>query len=124
VKENGINSTTDALISSLPNSTLSKNYFATLNKASYGQGKNQSMTVQFTKAGNYLALLLISPTGEKHILICKFFFIASINQFQQLSLVSGLPSPFTFPLTAFIITSFSSKVYNSAISPDDNKSFI
>ncbi len=124
VNEYGINFSTEVLTDYSPKSKGSKNDLATLYNASAGHGWNQSMTVQLTKAGNYLALLLISPTGEKHIDICKFFLILSTNQFQQFSLVSGLPSPLTFPLTLFIIASFSSNVYKSAISPEDNKSFI
>jgi len=41
--------------------------------ASSGQGKNQSIVVQFTKPGNVLIRLLkLSPTGEKHKTRCKF----------------------------------------------------
>jgi len=47
-----------------------------------------------------------------------------MNQFQQFSLVSGFPSPFTFGLAALIWSSFSSDVYNSAISPDASKSLM
>jgi hypothetical protein len=46
------------LIDSSPKSYFYKNLVATFNKASFGQGKNQSITVLFTKAGNCLALLL------------------------------------------------------------------
>lgn len=43
-------------------------------KASYGQGKNQSIVVQFTKVGNVLSLLLkSSPTGDMHITMCRLF---------------------------------------------------
>jgi hypothetical protein len=81
-----------------PKSTDSKKFLETLKRASYGHSWNQSMTVQLTKAGNYLTLLLISPTGEKQRAMCKFFLIASTNQFQQLSRVSNLPSALTFGL--------------------------
>jgi hypothetical protein len=56
--------------------------------------------------------------------MCRFFLIESTNHYQQFSLVSGNPSPFTLALTLLIIASFSSKVYKSAISPEDNKSLI
>ena len=83
------------------------------------------MTVQLTNAGNYLALLLKeSPTGEKQRAICKFCLTLSMKKFQQLSLESTLPSAFTLGLTLLMMTSFSSDVYNSATSPDDNKSLI
>ena len=103
---------------SSPKSSSSKNLFATFNKASLGQGKNQSMTVELTKAGNCLALLLkLSPTGEKQSDICNFCLTLSMYQFQQLplSLESTLPSLLTLFLTALIISSFSSEVYNYAI---------
>lgn len=36
-------------------------------KASWGQGWNQSMAVQFTRAGNFRARVRnVNPTGEKH----------------------------------------------------------
>lgn len=42
--------------------------------ASSGQGKNQSIVVQFTKVGNVLNLLLKSyPTGDIQITIWRFF---------------------------------------------------
>lgn len=47
-----------------------------------------------------------------------------MNQPQQFSLVSGLPSALHFGLAALIYNSFSSEVYNSAISPDASKSLI
>jgi len=51
-----------------PRSYSSKNLLATFNKASLGQGKNQSITVLLMRAGNCLALLLKDyPTGEKQI---------------------------------------------------------
>ena len=50
---------------------------ATLKRASIGQGWNQSITVQFTRAGNFRARLRIaSPTGLKHKTTCKFFLIS------------------------------------------------
>ena len=43
-------------------------------RASYGQGKNQSIVVQFTNVGNVLSLLLkSSPTGDMQITMCKLF---------------------------------------------------
>lgn len=42
-----------------PRSTFAMNLFPTENRASWGQGWNQSITVQFTMAGNFLALVLI-----------------------------------------------------------------
>jgi len=43
-------------------------------KASSGQGKNQSIVVQFTNPGKVLILFLKdSPTGEKHKTMCKFY---------------------------------------------------
>ena len=92
-----------------PKSYYSKNLLATFIKASFGQGKNQSITVLLTKAGNCLALLLNdSPTGEKQIDICNFCLTLSIYQFQQfvLSLESILPSDLTLPRTALMISSF------------------
>lgn len=41
-----------------PRSSSSKNLVATFKRASFGHGKNQSITVLLTKAGNCLALLL------------------------------------------------------------------
>ncbi len=42
-------------------------------KASAGQGRNQSMVVQFTSPGKVLILFLkVSPTGEKQSTICRF----------------------------------------------------
>lgn len=101
------------LSASSPNSYSSKNLEATFNKASLGHGKNQSMTVELTRAGNCLALLLrLSPTGEKHRDMCSFCFTLSIYQFQQLvlSLESTFPSLFTLFLTELMIYSFSSDV--------------
>jgi hypothetical protein len=83
------------------------------------------MTVLFTSAGNFLALYLKeSPTGEKHKLICKFFLVLSMNHCQQLSRVSTMPSALTLDRTLFIMPSFSSEVYKSAISPEASKSLI
>ena len=43
-------------------------------KASLGQGKNQSIVVQFTNPGKVLSLLLkSSPTGENARRRCRFF---------------------------------------------------
>lgn len=115
------------LTASSPKSSSSKNLVATFSKASLGQGKNQSITVLLTKAGNCLALLLSDyPTGEKQILIWSFCLTLSMYQFQQLvlSLESTFPSDFIFPLIALIISSFYSDVYNSAISPEASKSLI
>ena len=112
---------------SSPRSSSSKNFVATLNKASLGQGKYQSIMVLLTRAGNCLALLLKDyPTGEKQIDMWSFCFTLSIYQFQQLLLSreSTFPSDLTLPLTALIIYSFSSEVYNSAISPEANKSLM
>ncbi len=88
---------------------------ATLKRASFGHGKNQSITVLLTSAGNCLALLLKDyPTGEKQIDMWSFCLTLSIYQFQQfvLSLESILPSDLTLGLTAFTISSFSSEVYS------------
>lgn len=117
-KEDGINATIALRTASSPRSSSYKNLVATLNKASLGQGKNQSITVLLTRAGNWRALLLSDyPTGEKHIDICNFCLTLSIYQFQQfaLSLESIFPSDFTLGLTVLIIYYFSSEVYNSAI---------
>ena len=65
-------------------SSPSYNYYnlflATSCKAYFGHGKNQSIIVQLTKAGNCLALLLrASPTGEKHKDICNLALTLSIK---------------------------------------------
>ena len=74
-----MNLTIFSLTSSEFKSISFKKLSATDNNASYGHGWNQSITVQLTNAGNYLALLLkLSPTGEKHNAICKFYFTLSI----------------------------------------------
>jgi hypothetical protein len=66
--EIGMNLMIAYLIAFSPRSSSSRNLVATFNKASFGQGKNQSMTVLFTRAGNCLALLLRDyPTGEKQM---------------------------------------------------------
>lgn len=68
--EQGMNSTIAFLYSSVPKSNSFVNFQATDKRAVNGQGQNQSITVQFTRAGNFLALCLkFSPTGEKHIAI-------------------------------------------------------
>jgi hypothetical protein len=126
-KDTGMKFIIAFLVAYSPKSYYYKNLVATLVKASLGHGKNQSITVLLTKAGNCLALLLNdSPTGEKQMDICNFCFTLSIYQFQQLvlSLESIFPYDLTFPLTALIIYYFSSEVYNSAIYPEASKSFI
>lgn len=106
-------------------STSDKNFFATSNSASSGQGWNQSITVQLIIAGNLVALYLKrSPTGEKQRDICKFLFTLSMKNFQQLSFESKIPSPLTAGLIAFTIESTSSKGNKSGISPEDNRSLI
>lgn len=66
-KDVGMNDTTPSLTFSSPRSSFSRKRVATFKRASLGQGKNQSITVLLTKAGNCLALLLRDyPTGEKH----------------------------------------------------------
>lgn len=97
------------LTASSPKSSYYKNLVATLNKASFGQGKNQSMIVLLTKAGNCLALLLRDyPTGEKQIDIWSLCLTLSMYQFQQLvlSLESTFPSDLTLGLTLLIIYYF------------------
>lgn len=126
-KEMGMKLMIDFLEASSPKSYYSRKRVATLSKASLGQGKNQSMTVELTKAGNCLALLLkLSPTGEKQRAICNFCLTLSIYQFQQLvlSLESTFPSFLTFPLTELMISSFSSEVYSSAIYPEARRSLM
>jgi len=74
-----MNLTIANLTSSVPNSNSFKKFSATEYNASYGHGWNQSITVQLINPGNFLALTLKSPTGEKHNAICKFFFTLSMK---------------------------------------------
>ena len=92
--EIGMNLMMAYLILFYPRSYSYKNLLATFKRASLGHGKNQSMTVLLTSAGNCLALLLSDyPTGEKQIDMCNFCLTFYIYQFQQfvLSLESIFP---------------------------------
>jgi len=85
------------------------NFRATDKRAVRGHGWNQSITVQFTIAGNFLALCLkFSPTGEKQIAMWRFFFTHPMKYFQQFSGLSMSPSPLTAGLMLFMIVSLSS----------------
>ena len=54
------------------NSSSATAFWPTLNRASSGQGWNQSMTVQFTRAGNLRQRLRkSSPTGEQQRIMCR-----------------------------------------------------
>lgn len=114
-KEIGMKLTMAFLIDSSPRSYSYRKRVATLNRASFGQGKYQSIIVLLTKAGNCLALLLKDyPTGEKQRDMCNFCLTLSIYQFQQLvlSLESIFPSSFTLLRIVLMISSFSSEVYS------------
>ena len=56
-----------------------RNRWPTLSNASSGQGWNQSITVELTKAGNFRdRFRKSSPTGEKQRTTCKFFRISEM----------------------------------------------
>lgn len=70
-----------------------KNLEDTLSRASLGHSINQSIVVQLTRAGNFLALILsVEPTGEKQRITFRFRLVLSIKNFQQFSRVSGIPA--------------------------------
>ena len=70
VKEKGRKRSIESRTS--PKSTSAMNLLPTLNSASKGQGWNQSMTVEFTMAGNFRARVRkASPTGEKANTTCR-----------------------------------------------------
>lgn len=60
--------------------------------------------VQFTKAGNLRDLTRSTdPTGEKHRTTFNCFLTRSMKNFQQFSLVSKIPAPFTLLHNAKLI---------------------
>ena len=53
------------------------------------------MQVQLIIAGNFLPLTLsVLPTGEKQRTTFNCFLTLSMKNFQQFSLVSGIPAPY------------------------------
>mmetsp|Transcript_146757 Transcript_146757/g.471077 ORF Transcript_146757/g.471077 Transcript_146757/m.471077 type:complete len:203 (-) Transcript_146757:7572-8180(-) len=102
-----------------------RNFRPTLYNASIGQGWNQSMTVQFTKAGNFLARLrMASPTGLKHKDMCKFLRIRPMKYIHKFSGVSWMPAPLQPLRTPLRMASFSSLAYRSAMSPEAKRSLM
>ena len=121
--------------------------------ASSGHSWNQSMEVQLTTAGNFLALTLrVEPTGEKHRMTCRrtqaqvllyqtgleshvwaafswfptlsCLLTLSMKNFQQLSLESGRPTAFTSFLMAEMMASTSSSWNKPGISPEASRSLM
>lgn len=119
-------------------------------RASWGQEWNQSIAVQFTRAGNFRARVRnVNPTGEKHkttwrtrrVVVdifyrrrCQtwkfkmFFFqtlsclrILSMKKLQQLSLLSMSPNPLSSIRIDVTIISTSSSLKRSGISPKLHK---
>ena len=109
---------------SLPNSTGSRTPRATFNNAVTGHAWNQSITVQFTNAGNLIARFLkSSPTGENARTTCKLCLIFSKNQFQHTSVSGFKPSALTLDVTLFMILSTPSASNKLGILPLESKSF-
>jgi hypothetical protein len=76
---------------------VERNTFATSSKASFGQGKNQSIAQQLTSEGNILSLRLkSSPIGDIARTICKLFFayVANFSLIFALSSAISLKSGF------------------------------
>lgn len=70
-------------------------------KASYGQGKNQSIVVQLTKLGKVLNLLLkSSPTGDIQITIWRLF-LQSSTKYWYFSF--GDPAGRILPISSMIL---------------------
>jgi hypothetical protein len=111
------------LISGLYISTSARNLEATDRRASSGHGWNQSITEQLIRAGNFLALFLSDSPGEKQSAMWRFLLTLSMKNFQQLSLLSTIPSDLTAGRMLFTIPSTSSAANRSAISPDESRSF-
>ena len=115
----------EGLISSGIEDSSFMNLMETDIRASSGHSWNQSMQVQLTIAGNFLPLILkVLPTGEKQSTTFNCFLTLSMKNFQQFSLVSGIPAPLTSFLTWPTILSISSSVNRSGISPDARRLLI
>ena len=86
---------------------------------------NQSMHVQLMTAGNFLPLTRrVLPTGEKQRTTFNCRRTRSMKNFQQFSLVSWIPAPFTSFLSKVTIFSTSSSENKSGISPDAKRLLI
>lgn len=93
------------------------NFFATDKRASSGQGSNQFIVQQFTRAGNILSLFLkASPTGDKHNTIDKLSLIFEIKYLYQ----SSIPNQSVSSYNSLIISSFSSDSHKLGTSPELN----
>ena len=69
-------------------------------RASSGQGKNQSIVVQFTSDGNVLSLRLnASPTGENARTKCKFY-LQIFTKYLYFSF--GVPPAQSYPTSSII----------------------
>mmetsp|Transcript_85642 Transcript_85642/g.242537 ORF Transcript_85642/g.242537 Transcript_85642/m.242537 type:complete len:203 (-) Transcript_85642:1834-2442(-) len=127
-KLNGKNSTIPALteLSCGPSCSIGAKIFSpTLKSASIGHGWNQSITVQFTSAGNLRARLrMSSPTGLKQSDMWRFLRILPMKKVQRFSGVSWMPAPLQPLRTALRMASFSSTAYRSAMSPEAKRSLM
>lgn len=80
-----------------------RNFLETEMSASCGHSWNQLIAVELTRAGNLRARIRkVAPTGEKHKTTFSWRRTRSIKNFQQFSLVSRRPAPFTCKIILYI----------------------
>lgn len=71
-----------AFASPSPSEISSNLVLATINSASLGHGRNQSIVQQFTREGNITVLVLnFSPTGDIATTICNYCLNLCIKKF-------------------------------------------
>ena len=103
----------------LPNSSGSRNCFATLCSASVGQRSYQSIVQQLISDGNMRQRTRkAEPTGDIASTICRFSRTVETKSCFRLSFVSGTPRSFASGRTAEVIFSHSSLAKRLGTSPE------
>mmetsp|Transcript_8116 Transcript_8116/g.12112 ORF Transcript_8116/g.12112 Transcript_8116/m.12112 type:complete len:201 (-) Transcript_8116:4507-5109(-) len=106
-------------------STSSKNFSATLIRASRGHGWKKSMAVFIINAGKRRARTRnVSPTGEKQSTTCKLVRTRDIKNSSMASGKSGIPQALASFLKFPSIASISSLANKPDIQPDANIALI